>query len=105
GVEASAPQALIYGWVLQFGFALVPYFFRQNFTPNQPAKLGGSWFSLATVHLGGLALWISIFMADPLASLFHGASYVFWTLSMLPILKEVWGIINQGVVSLEEEQA
>ena len=26
GIEATAPQALIYGWVLQFGYALIPYF-------------------------------------------------------------------------------
>ena len=103
GVEANAPQALIYGWVLQFGFALVPYFFRQNFTPNQPAKLGGSWFSLATVHLGGIALWVSIFLSEPLSGLVHGSAYVFWTLSILPILKEVWGIINQSMENLEEK--
>ncbi|MEN8173751.1 MAG: hypothetical protein ABFS03_12845, partial [Chloroflexota bacterium] len=102
GVEASAPQALIYGWVLQFGFALVPYYFRKMFTPNQAAKLGGNWFSLTTVHLGGLSLWISIFMNDPLAGLFHGSAYALWTLSLLPILKEVWGIINQGTKNLAE---
>jgi len=102
GVEASAPQALIYGWVLQFGFAIVPYYFRKMFIPNQPAKLGGNWFSLISVHLGGLALWISIFMSDPLSGLFHGSAYVLWTLSLLPILKEVWGIINQGTQNLAE---
>jgi hypothetical protein len=102
GVEANAPQALIYGWVLQFGFALVPYYFRRMFTPNQPAKLGGNWFSLITVHLGGIALWISIFMIDPLAGMFHGSAYILWALSLLPILKEVWGIINQGTQNLVE---
>jgi hypothetical protein len=24
GIEQNAPQALIYGWVLQFGYALLP---------------------------------------------------------------------------------
>jgi len=25
GIEQNAPQALTYGWVLQFGYALLPY--------------------------------------------------------------------------------
>ena len=103
GVEAKAPQALIYGWVLQFGFALVPYFFRTTFLPNAKATLGGNWFSLITVNLGGLALWISIFTVDSLTGLVHGIAYALWTLSLLPILKEVWDIINHGTQSLTEE--
>ena len=102
GVEANAPQALIYGWVLQFGYALVPYLFRRMFNPEEDGTLGGRWFSLITVHLGGLALWISIFVGEPLTSLFHGSAYALWTLSLLPILKEVWGIIQHGMQRMEE---
>jgi len=102
GVEANAPQALIYGWVLQFGYALVPYLFRRFFAPESAAQLGGNGFSLVTVHLGGLALWISIFVGEPLTGFFHGSAYALWTLSLLPILKEVWGIIEQGMQHIEE---
>ncbi len=48
GLEPNAPQALVYGWVLQLGYALLPYLFRRLFLPDSPAKLGGNWFSLIT---------------------------------------------------------
>ncbi|MEZ4516370.1 MAG: hypothetical protein R3C44_05860 [Chloroflexota bacterium] len=43
GIEQTVPQALIYGWVLQFGFAFIPYFFYRLFLPQEPARLGGSY--------------------------------------------------------------
>ncbi len=100
GVEANAPQALIYGWVLQFGYALLPYFFRRTFQPNEPAALGGSQFSLWTVNLGGLFLWASIFII-PIAGLLHGTAYLLWGLSIVPIAWEVWGIVKQSAGRLE----
>ncbi|MCA9915156.1 MAG: hypothetical protein KC496_17495, partial [Anaerolineae bacterium] len=57
GIEQNAPQALIYGWVLQFGFAMIPLLLRRVLTPESPSKLGGNWFSLISVHLGGVLLW------------------------------------------------
>ena len=45
GIEQNAPQALIYGWGLQFAYALLPYIFPRFFLPNEPAKLGGTWFT------------------------------------------------------------
>ena len=53
-VEATAPQALIYGWVLQFGVALIPYIARRFFLKEENPQLGGSWGSLAGVALDRL---------------------------------------------------
>jgi len=59
-IEDNAPQVLIYGWLLQFSFALVPYFFMRLFLPDEPARLGGTRFSLVAVNLGSAFLWVGI---------------------------------------------
>ncbi|MCK7526976.1 MAG: hypothetical protein MZV64_59920 [Ignavibacteriales bacterium] len=40
-IESTAPQALIYGWVLQFGIALIPYIARRFFLKEENPQLGG----------------------------------------------------------------
>lgn len=100
GIERSAPQALIYGWVLQFGFVFIPYFFYRLFLPHEPARLGGSWFSLVTVNLGGFLLWAGIFLTE-YQGLLHGAAYLLWTLSMIPIILSLWRIARQGLTKLD----
>lgn len=96
GIEQNAPQALIYGWALQFGYALLPYLFARAFAGEDNPKLGGTWFSLITIHLGGVFLWISIFN-DPYQGILHGTAYGLWTLSLFPILKQMWDSVRQGI--------
>jgi hypothetical protein len=100
GIEQNAPQALIYGWVLQFGYALIPYLFVRFLLPEQPAQLGGGWFSLITVHLGGVFLWVSIFVKDYQAIL-HGTAYASWAVSLLPIVIQLWRTTRIGWARLE----
>lgn len=88
GIEATAPQALIYGWVLQFGYALIPYFAQRYVVRDGAAQLGGSWFSLAAIHVGSALIWASIFIVPWQASL-HGAGYAVYVLSMLPIIVQL----------------
>ncbi|KAA3658796.1 MAG: hypothetical protein DWQ04_24075 [Chloroflexi bacterium] len=102
GIEQNAPQALIYGWVFQFGFALLPYFFRRAFQPTSEPALGGNWFSLVTVHLGGVFLWASIFIAS-LQTVLHGTAYLLWAAAVVPIAKDLWQIASSGLSRLEEE--
>lgn len=102
GIEQSAPQALIYGWVLQFGYAFIPYFFYRLFLPDAPAKLGGSWFSLVTVNLGGIFLWASIFLMDYRGAL-HGTAYLIWTFSLIPIVLSLWQIVRRGLAGLDND--
>ncbi len=101
GIEQNAPQALIYGWVLQFGYAFIPYFFYRLFQPNRPAQLGGSWFSLIAVNLGGVFLWASIFLVD-YQPVLHGTAYLLWGLSMVPFIWELWRITGQGLYALDD---
>lgn len=96
GIEGSAPQALIYGWVLQFGYALLPYFFARVFIPDRPAALGGNWFSVIAMQLGGVCLWASIFSPDYRA-LLHGLAYALWFLSALPIVTQLWRIVRAAI--------
>jgi cytochrome c oxidase cbb3-type subunit 1 len=98
-IEQSAPQALIYGWVLQFGYAMIPLLFRRAFQSDTPNQLGGNWFSLLAVHLGGIFLWIGIFRHDS-QGLLHGIAYSLWFVSMLPIVFELWHIVSEGLSRL-----
>lgn len=100
GIEQNAPQALIYGWMLQFGYAILPYFFTRIFLPDEQPRLGGNWFSLIATHVGGVLFWIGIFLADYQAIL-QGSAYALWLLSLLPIVVDLWGIVRRG---LEREQ-
>jgi hypothetical protein len=96
GIEQNAPQALIYGWMLQFGYAILPYFFMRIFKPDEPARLGGNWFSLIATHIGGVLFWIGIFVTDYQATL-QGVAYALWLLSLLPIVADLWNIFRTGM--------
>ncbi len=103
-IEANAPQALIYGWVFQFGFAMLPFFFRRTFLPEEVARLGGNWFSLVAANLGGLLLWASIFI-EPLAQPLHGMAYALWAMAIVPSAVEIWRIVSRGLARLEIGEA
>lgn len=104
GIEATAPQALIYGWVLQFSFALVPYFMGRIFVADRAAQLGGSWWSLVLAHVGSVFIWSSIFI-EPQRNLLHGTAYVFYALSMLPIAWGLWRMFRTRFRTLEKTLA
>lgn len=104
GIEQNAPQALIYGWVFQFGYALLPYFFYRAFLPEAQPHLGGSWFSLMTVHLGGIFLWASIFITE-YQGLLHGTAYVLWAASIVPVAIDIWRIVRTGLARLEQVES
>ncbi len=103
GIEANAPQALIYGWALQFAYAFLPYFFRRAFLPAERARLGGSWLSLITVNLSGLFLWVSIFITEYQGFL-HGTAYALCAVSIVPITIHLWSIVRAGLSRLEEAE-
>lgn len=103
-IEQNAPQALVYGWVLQFGYALIPLMFRRLFLPETRPSLGGNWMSLVAVHLGGVFLWSGIFLPESQPML-HGIAYGLWFVSMLPIVYELWQIVRSGLRSAEEKLA
>ena len=102
-IEANAPQALIYGWLLQFGFAILPYFFMRVFLPDEEPRLGGTKFSLLAVNLGSAFLWAGIFI-EPIQGTLYAIGYLFWGLSMLPILIDLWRITRSGINKLENPE-
>ncbi len=99
-VESIAPQSLIYGWVLQFGVALIPYIARRFFLKQEAPQLGGSWFSLAGITLGSILVWISIFLVD-IRGVLYGIGFVLYALAMIPPVNELFGIVRDGFRKIE----
>ena len=100
-IEQDAGQWLVYSWLLHFGYALLPYLFRRALLGSEAGELGGSWLSLVAVHLGYALFWAAIFIA-PLRSPLYGSAYALWALSMLPIVRQLWQIVQAGLFRLEE---
>ncbi|MCB0117584.1 MAG: hypothetical protein KDD72_01040 [Anaerolineales bacterium] len=95
-VESTAPQALIYGWVLQFGIALVPYIARRFFLKEESPQLGGCWGSLVGATLGSVLVWISIFIV-PARGVLYGIAFVLYALALIHPLKELAEIARDGL--------
>ncbi len=99
-LEATTPQALIYGWLLQFGYAIVPYFFSRFFLDEESAELGGTWLSFWLVNLGAIFLWASI-LIQPIRGLLHGTAYMLWVVSFIPVAIDLWGKTKTGMAKAE----
>ncbi len=99
-IEQTAPQALIYGWVLQFGIALIPYIARRFFLKEESPKLGGNWLSLSGVTLGSIFVWVSIFIV-PARGVLYGIGFALYTLAMIPPVKELFEIVREGFNKIE----
>lgn len=102
-VSSSGGPILIFGWILQFGYALVPYLFTRFFEPNTPARLGGTWLSLVTVHIGGVLFWVSLFFPN-VETVSRALAYGLWIVSGLPILVALWKSVRSGLQRVEESQ-
>jgi hypothetical protein len=99
-LEATTPQALIYGWVLQFGYAVVPYFFHRFFFDEETAVLGGTWLSFWLVNVGAVFLWASI-LIQPVRGLLHGGAYMLWVASFIPVALDLWRKVKTGMAKVE----
>lgn len=84
-VAGSGGPILIFGWILQLGFALIPFLLKRSFWPGQPARLGGTAFSLIAINGGSVLYWISLFLASGRSPL-RGIAYLLWIISLLPIV-------------------
>lgn len=103
-ISGSGGPILIFGWILQFGYALVPFIFSRFLEPAQPARLGGTWLSLTAVHAGSILFWVSLFFPS-IAVAARALAYAFWMLSGLPILLGLWGRLRSGLRKFEETRA
>jgi len=99
-IEGTAPQALIYGWTLQFGISLVPYIARRFFLKAEDPQLGGSWGSLAAATLGSLLVWLSIFIV-PARGILYGIGFALYVLALLRPLKELIDVARTGLQKIE----
>ena len=102
-IEATAPQALIYGWMGQFLYAVTPYFAARWLLRDPAARLGGNWLSLVTVNLGSALIWASIFLTSVRGPL-HAAAYVVLGISLVAAAWET-GIITVAALRRAEQGA
>lgn len=99
-IESTAPQALIYGWVLQYGIALIPYIARRFFLKDETSSLGGSWASLAAATAGSLFVWASIFIV-PARGVLYGIGFALYALALIRPLMEIFEIARAGLQKIE----
>ncbi|HAV77856.1 MAG TPA: hypothetical protein DCX53_10955 [Anaerolineae bacterium] len=95
-IESTAPQALIYGWVLQFGIALIPYIARRFFLKEENPHLGGSWISLTAATIGSVFVWTSIFIV-PARGVLYGIGFALYALALIRPLMEIFEITRDGL--------
>lgn len=103
-VEATAPQPLIYGWVLQFGIALIPYIARRTFLKEENPQLGGCWGSLTAIMLGSVLIWVSIFIPAPAKGILYGAGFALYAIALIHPMKEMFEITRAGLEKLDLAQ-
>jgi hypothetical protein len=99
-VESIAPQALIYGWVLQFGIALIPYIARRFFLKEENQQLGGNWMSLVAATAGSLFVWVSIFIV-PVRGVLYGIGFTLYTITLIRLLMDLFEIAQIGLKNYE----
>jgi hypothetical protein len=99
-IESTAPQALIYGWVLQYGIALIPFIARRFFLKEETLQLGGSWISLTAATAGSLFVWASIFIV-PVRGVLHGIGFALYALALVQPLMELIQIAQKGFKRIE----
>jgi hypothetical protein len=91
-IESSAPQLLVYGWLMPIAFALVPYLFGRILLRAEAASLGGNWISLIAVYLGVAFFLPGLFSDQPQL---QAVAYVLWAMAMLPIVFQLWQIVKK----------
>ena len=99
-VSGNGGPILIYGWILTFLLAIIPHFFTQVFQPYRMPAQGGSWWSLASMHLGSLLFWLGLFLPSVQAGLRAGA-FFFWFAALLPMLLALYAHARAGTEKIE----
>lgn len=102
-ISGNGGPILVFGWILQFGYALVPYLFTRFLEPDKPARLGGTWLSLATIHVGSILFWLSLFFPN-VEVVTRALAYGVWILSGFPILISLWKSLHSGVQRIQSNQ-
>jgi cytochrome c oxidase cbb3-type subunit I len=99
-VAGNGGPILIYGWILTFSLAILPYFFAQVFQPNRAPAVGGSWWSLAAMHLGSVLFWAALFLPPAQSGLRAGAFFL-WFAALVPLLLDLYTLAQSGTQRME----
>lgn len=97
-VEASAPQLLIYAWVMPIAFALTPWLAARILLRGETARLGGNVFSLILL-MGGVICFVPSLFSDQ--AQLQAVAYMCWAAAWLPIGWQLW----QLAVKFDAESA
>lgn len=101
-IEATAPQALIYGWMGQFLVGVLPYLAARGLLHDSSVRLGGNWLSLITINLGAALIWASILLPTIRSSL-HAAAYILLVVALIAAARET-GVIAGAALRRAEQQ-
>jgi hypothetical protein len=102
-VAGNGGPILIYGWIMTFLLAVMPYFFILANQPSRKPALGGSWLSLSLMHLGGVLFWLALFFSQGQAIL-RAAAFLFWFAAMLPLMFDLYGIAQSGTEQMDHAE-
>lgn len=86
---------LIYGWLMQFALAVLPYLYRRAFRPERAATLGGNPPTLLAANAGAVLYLVGLLLPGASAAL-HGLAFAAWALAMLPIAVQLWRTVQSG---------
>jgi cytochrome c oxidase cbb3-type subunit I len=90
---------LIFGWIMQFLLAVLPYLYSRAFNPavpgGKPAELGGDWLSLVAVN-GGAILYLAGLLMPGSAVVLQGLAFAAWMVAMLPVAVRLWRTVQSA---------
>lgn len=91
-VAGGGGPILIYGWIMPYLAAVIPYFSPRG---KAAGKMGGSWSSLAFFHLGSILFWTALFF-PPVQKMLRAGAFFFWFLGLLPVFLSSFGWIRSN---------
>lgn len=94
-VAGGGGPILIFGWIMTYLSAVLPYFFPQYRAAKTTGSVGGSWSSLAFMHIGGILFWTALFF-PPVQKLLRAGAFFFWFLGIIPLVKASFGWIRSN---------
>lgn len=103
-IEATAPQALVYGWMGQFLFGVMPYLAARWLLHDSAARLGGNWLSLVGVNLGAALIWASILLPTIHGPL-HATAYILLGVALVAAAWETGAIVVTALRRAEQKMA
>ena len=98
-IAGEGSLILIYGWLLSFAFALLPYLLEGRLFAGR-AELGGTWLSLGAAHLASVLYLASLFLVD-YRGLLQATAFLGWTIAALPVVVQSWRLLSVATARLE----